>query len=80
MVESARRDCDTLDAQSAQLDTALGSLSSEAHKLQTDHCAAATRVQQAMEALKLAQNEETAAAAAKEAHMVGLYKLNSVDP
>lgn len=83
MIASARRDCENLDAQGAQLDTALGSLSSESQKLETLHGAAAAKVQQAMEALRLAQGEEAEAAAAKEAHMGKVTsvknKLNDVN-
>ena len=83
MIANARRDCENLDAQASQLDSALGSLSSESQKLQAAHGAASVKVQQAMEALRLAQSEEAAAAAAKEAHMgkVGSVKnkLNDVN-
>mmetsp|Transcript_3801 Transcript_3801/g.9096 ORF Transcript_3801/g.9096 Transcript_3801/m.9096 type:complete len:628 (+) Transcript_3801:666-2549(+) len=69
MITVAHAECDDLTAQSVQLDGLFSSLSSEAHKLQMTHSAADASVQQAMDALRLAQIEEVAAAAAKAAHM-----------
>ena len=68
MASVALKECESLTAQSKQLDERLQSLSSEGELLRAKHDDTVSRVQQAMDALKLAQSEEAAAAAAKAAH------------
>ena len=75
MIAEARRDCENLDTQALQLDGALGSLSDVADALAEEHDAAKDKVAAAMEALRLAKEEEAAAAASAEAHQ---RKMSSV--